>query len=172
MSRIKALSIEHSPASTQAPLKGIEKTMGFLPNVFRTLANSPVSLSGYLQLSQNLSKGELSPVEREIIALAVGQVNECEYCVSAHVLYAARRDLSDEEIQAARRGEGTIFASLAHKVATQRGRISDADLAAAREAGLSDSQIVELVVNVAHLTFTNYVNNVAQTDVDFPLVEV
>ncbi len=172
MSRIDALSIEQAPASTQQPLQGIEKAMGFLPNVFKTLARSPASLNGYLQLSQSLMKGELKRAEREIIALAVARVNECEYCLAAHVLYAQKAGLSAEAIQAARNGEGSVIATFAHKVAKQRGKLSDADFNAAREAGLPDSKIIEIVVNVAHLTFTNYVNNVAETDVDFPPVAV
>jgi uncharacterized peroxidase-related enzyme len=172
MSRIHALPLEWSPLAVQPSLRGVEKTIGFLPNVFRTLAHSPAALAGYLQLSQSLSKGELNRVERELIGLAVGQVNECEYCLSAHVLYAQKAGESDEAIAAARRGEGSPVASLARKVALQRGKLSDTDIDVARASGLSDAKIVEVIANVAHLTYTNYLNNAAGTEVDFPAVAV
>jgi len=79
--------------------------------------------------------------------------------------------LADDAIRAARRGEGSALATLAKAVASQRGRVSDADVAAAREAGITDSRIVEIIAVVAQVTFTNYLNNVAKTDVDFPAVD-
>ncbi len=84
MPRIQALPIEQAPAAAQSTLRTVEKTIGFLPNMFKTLAHSPAALGGYLQLQQAVSKGELHPAERETVALAVSQLNECEYCLAAH----------------------------------------------------------------------------------------
>ncbi|HEY3599296.1 MAG TPA: carboxymuconolactone decarboxylase family protein [Paraburkholderia sp.] len=172
MSRIQALSIEQAAASAQPSLRAVEKAVGFLPNAFRTLANSPAALGGYLQLKQALSKGELSPAEGEWLALAVSQVNECEYCLASHTYFAGKAGLSEDAIRAARDGEGNMVAAFASKLARQRGKLDDADIKAAREAGLSDGKIVEIVANVVLLTYTNLLNNLAQTEVDFPPVAV
>jgi uncharacterized peroxidase-related enzyme len=171
MARIQTLSIGEAPASAQASLHAVEKATGFLPNLFKVFANSPSSLGVFLQGQQQLSKGELSGAEREIIALAVSQANRCEYCLAAHTVLGGHAGLSDDAIRAARRGEGSAIATFASKVSNQRGRVDDADVAAARDAGLTDSKIVEIIAVVAQVTFTNYLNNVANTDVDFPAVE-
>ena len=60
----------------------------------------------------------------------------------------------------------------ARRVAIEHGRISDADLAALRAAGFDDASVIEIVLNVALNVLTNYVNNVALTDVDFPKVDL
>jgi uncharacterized peroxidase-related enzyme len=172
MARIRGLSIGEAPASAQTSLHAVEKAMGFLPNVFKTLAHSPAALGAYLQAQQALGKGELRTAERESVALAVSQVSGCEYCLAAHSLFASKAGMSDDEIRAARDGAGSAVSQLASKITQQRGRVSDADLAAARAAGLTDSKIIEIVAVVAQLTFTNYLNNLAQTDVDFPAVPV
>ncbi len=172
MPRIQALPIEQAPAAAQSTLRTVEKTIGFLPNMFKTLAHSPAALGGYLQLQQAVSKGELHPAERETVALAVSQLNECEYCLAAHTLFGRKAGLSADAIEAARKGEGSIVAEVASKIARQHGKLSDADVEAARAAGLSDGKIVEIIAVVALLTFTNYLNNVAATDVDFPPVAV
>ncbi|GAB7525131.1 carboxymuconolactone decarboxylase family protein [Paraburkholderia sp. 2C] len=171
MARVQTLSIGEAPASAQASLHAVEKATGFLPNLFKVFANSPSSLGAFLQAQQQLSKGELSAAEREIIALAVSQVSRCEYCLAAHTVLGGHAGLDDDAIRAARRGEGSAIAAFASKVASERGRVSDADVAAARAAGITDSKIVEIIAVVAQVTFTNYVNNVAKTDVDFPAVE-
>jgi uncharacterized peroxidase-related enzyme len=171
MARIQTLSIGEAPASAQASLHAVEKATGFLPNLFKVFANSPSSLGAYLQAQQQLSKGELSAAERETIALAVSQVSRCEYCLAAHTVLGSHAGLSGDAIRAARRGEGSAIATLARKVAEQRGHVSDADVAAAHAAGITDSKVVEVITVVAQVTFTNYLNNVAKTDVDFPAVE-
>lgn len=145
--------------------------MGFLPNVYKVFANSPAALRAFLQAQEQLSEGELTEAEREIVALAVSQVSDSEYCLAAHTVFANQAGLSDDAIRASRKGEGSGIASFASKLALQRGRLSDADLVEAREAGLSDSRMVETVAVVAHIIFTNYLNNVAHTDVDFAPVE-
>jgi uncharacterized peroxidase-related enzyme len=172
MARLQSLSIGQAPASAQTSLQAVEKAMGFLPNTFKILANSPAALGAYLQAQQQLSKGELSATERETVALAVSQVAGCEYCLAAHTVFGGKAGLSEDAIRAARNGEGNAIAVFASKVASQRGRLSDADIAAARAAGITDSKIVEIIAVAAQLTFTNFLNNIAQTEVDFPAVEV
>src|ERR1700754_407352 len=133
MARIPALSIGQAPASAQTSLHAVEKAMGFVPNMFKILANSPAALGAYLQAQQQLSKGELSAAERETVALAVSQVNGCEYCLAAHTVFAGKAGLSEDGIRAARNGNGNAIAAFASTVAERRGQLSDADIATARE---------------------------------------
>lgn len=168
MTRITALSLEQAPAGSRTALEGIQKGLGFIPNAFRTLAHSPAALNGYLGLAQALGKSSLSAAEREVVALATSQINGCDYCLAAHSFFATKAGLSDIAISQALEGTLSAVATLAHQITESRGQLSDAQIAAARESGLTDSKIVEVIAQVTLLTLTNYLNNVAKTDIDFP----
>ena len=147
-----------------------------IPNITRAMANAPAVLDGYLALSGALSKGALSPKQREQIALTVGQANGCEYCLAAHSALGKMVGLTSEQILDSRRGtavdpKSDALLRFARQVVEQQGRITDDDLNAARSAGLSDAVLAEAVANVALHIFTNYFNHVAETDIDFPSVE-
>lgn len=179
MSRIPTpASIEAAPAATHAELQAVQKQLGVVPNLFRVVANSPAALSGYLGLSQSLGKGELPAPTRERIALAIAEFNACGYCLSAHTYLASKlAHLDDAEITANRNGASNdtkahAAVHFALAVAQQRGHVSDAQLAAVRAAGYSDAQVVEIVLHVALNTLTNYINEVALTDIDFPVVHL
>ncbi len=134
-------------------------------------------LNGYLALSDALSSGALTAKQREIIALTVAQANQCHYCLSAHTLLGQGAGLSADAIRKAREGKGessadNAVAVFARRVVETRGQVSEADLATARSAGLNDAHLVEVIAGVAINIFTNYTNNVAQTDIDFPKVDV
>ncbi len=177
MSRIPTpATIEAAPAAAQPLLNAVKAQLGVAPNLFRLVANSPAALEGYLGLSGALGKGELPAATRERIALAVAEVNGCDYCLSAHT-YLARKvaKLDDAEITANRSGASNdVMAAaavqFAVKVARLRGHVSSDDFQAVKKAGYTDAQIIEIVQHVALNTWTNYINSVAQTDIDFPVV--
>jgi len=172
MTRISALTFEQASPAALTLLQGVKSKIGMVPNLFSTLAHAPAALNGYMQLDASLKTGTLSQQDREVISLSVGQFNRCGYCLSAHTLMGKGAGLSPEAIAAARQGDGSAVAKLAVQVAETRGNVSDADLVAARAAGLSDAQILEVVAGVALNILTNYVNNLAQTEIDFPKVAV
>jgi len=172
MTRISALAIDQANPAAQALLNGAKAKIGMVPNLFSTLAHSPAALAGYLQLNDALQQGALSGKEREIVSLAAAQFNGCTYCLSAHTLMGKGAGLSAQTIASARQGQGNAVATLAHQVLRSRGQISDTELAAARAAGLSDAQIVDVVAGVALNVLTNYLNNLAGTGIDFPRVEL
>jgi uncharacterized peroxidase-related enzyme len=177
MPRIAPIDPVHADSAVQATLAGVKAKIGMVPNLLSTFAQSPATLNGYLALSEALGKGVLTAKQREIIALAVAQANKCSYCLAAHTLMGKGAGLSSEGIRKAREGKAEggfdgAIAGFARRVADERGQVSDADLAAARSAGLEDAHIVEIIANVAFNVLTNYTNNVALTDIDFPRVEV
>lgn len=170
-------SIDAAPASARPLLEAVNQQIGFVPNLFRVAANSPAALEGYLGMSGALSKGSLPAQTRERIALAVAQINGCNYCLSAHSLLGkSLAKLSDAEIAANRHGssldpKADAAVRFAAKVVRQRGHVSDADVQAVRMAGYDDAQIVEIVQHVALNTWTNYINEVAKTEIDFPAAQ-
>lgn len=168
MTRIAPLTLEQAPAAALTALQGVEKGLGFIPNAFATLAHSPAALAGYLALSQALGKNSLTPAEREVAALAASEVNGCDYCVAAHSYFGGKVGLKADDVLAARAGTLNAVAVLARAITLSRGQVSDEHLARARDAGLDDAKIVDVIAQVSLLTLTNYLNNVAKTDIDFP----
>lgn len=167
-------AIDAAPEAARPLLEAVNKQIGSVPNLFRLVANSPAALEGYLGMSGALAKGRLPAQTRERIALAVAQINACGYCLAAHSFMASKlAKLDDAEIAANRGGrsqdaKADAAVRFAASVATQRGHVSDAEVAAVRAAGYDDAQIVEIVQHVALNTWTNYINEVAQTVIDFP----
>jgi uncharacterized peroxidase-related enzyme len=170
-------SIETSPEAAQPLLQAVKKQLGIVPNLFRVVGNSPAALEGYLGLNGALAKGSLEAPTRERIALAVAEVNGCDYCLSAHAYLGKNiAKLSDVEIAANRSGGSTdrkadAAVQFAVKLVEARGHVSDTDIRAVKQAGYTDAQIVEIVLHVALNTLTNYVNVVAETEIDFPVVK-
>ena len=144
------------------------------PNLSRTFANSPAVLETYLGFGA-LDGGALSPALREQIALTVGQINGCDYCLAAHSAIGKMVGLSQEQILRSReassedsREEAAL--RFAKEIVEKRGWVSDEDLARVRQKGYSDGEIAEIIANVVKNIFTNYFNHVAETKVDFPAV--
>jgi uncharacterized peroxidase-related enzyme len=178
MSRIPTpASIDAAPAAAQPQLEAVKKQLGVVPNLFRLVANSPSALEGYLGMSGALASGSLPAQTRERIALAVAQINNCNYCLSAHSYLGKNlAKLSDAEVAANRHGgsldpKADAAVRFAAKVVRERGHVSDADVRAVRMAGYDDAQIVEIVQHVALNTWTNYINEVAKTEIDFPVAQ-
>lgn len=177
MSRIPTpASIEAAPEAARPLLGAVQKQLGSVPNLFRVVAHSPAALEGYLGLNGALAKGSLDSRTRERIALAVAERNGCGYCLAAHS-YLGRNlvKLDEAEIAANRAGGSTdpradAAVRFAVRVVETRGHVADGDLAAVRAAGFTDAQVIEIVLHVALNTLTNYVNEVAGTEVDFPAV--
>jgi uncharacterized peroxidase-related enzyme len=123
-----------------------------------------------------LAKGALPAPTRERIALVVAELNACDYCLSAHTYLGKNlAKLDDAEIDRNRLGgsndpKADAAVRFASRVVRQRGRVDPAHVEAVRRAGYTDAEIVEIVQHVALNTWTNYVNNVARTEIDFPVV--
>ena len=179
MSRIPTpADIEAAPAASRPILEAVKKQLGVAPNMFRLISNSPAALDGYVGLNAALNKGTLPAPTRERIALAIAEINGCSYCLSAHTYLGKNvAKLDDSEITANRRGrsydpKADAAVRFAAKVLRERGHVSEADLQAVKDAGYDDAQVIEIVLHVALNTWTNFINEVGQTDIDFPVVTV
>jgi uncharacterized peroxidase-related enzyme len=175
MSRITIPARDAVPSASQPLLDAVEKQLGVVPNLFRLVALSPAALQGFLGLNGALGKA-LDVKTRERIALAVAQINGCDYCLSAHTYLGLNlAKIDDSEIALNRRGassdvKANAAVAFAAKVTQARGKVGDADLQAVKAAGFTDAQIVEIIAVVAENVFTNFLNIVAQTEIDFPVV--
>lgn len=176
MSRIKPVDPAAADEKVKPLLDAVQAKLGVTPNMMRTMAQSPAVLEGYLSLSGALANGTIRGPLGELIALDVAEANGCAYCLSAHSFLGTNvANLNPEEIGAARSadsGDPKTRAALrfARQVNEQRGQVSDAQVQAVRDAGFEDAAIAELVAHVALNVLTNYFNNTAQTEIDFPVV--
>jgi uncharacterized peroxidase-related enzyme len=169
-------TIDDAPAASRPLPDAVKQQLGTVPNLFRLVSYSPTALEGYVGLSSALAKGKLPPATRERIALAIAEINGCSYCLSAHSYLAKNLAKLDEvEIMVNRAGasndpKADAAVRFAAKVAANRGHVSEEDLRAVKLAGYDDAQVIEIVLHVALNTWTNYINEVAKTDIDFPVV--
>jgi uncharacterized peroxidase-related enzyme len=175
MSRLTILARDDVPEASKPILDAVQKQLGVVPNMFRLIALSPAALQGFTANNGALGK-TLDVKTRERIALAVAQVNGCDYCLSAHSYLGLNlAKITPEEVALNRKGEsGDVKANtavhFAAKVVRERGHITSADIKTVRDAGYSEAQIVEILAVTAENIFTNLLNVVAETDIDFPVV--
>ena len=163
------------PAESKPTLDMFTKNIGFTPNMMATFAQSPVAFNSWATLLGSLSKA-LDVKTRDSIGLAVSEVNGCDYCLTVHSFTAERMaKMSTDEIILARLGDATdpkrhAAVRFARKVIETRGKVSDADVEAVRDAGYTEANVIEIIALVAMFSLTNFFNNVFDPEKDFPAV--
>jgi uncharacterized peroxidase-related enzyme len=177
MTRLHAIDPATATGEAKVLLDGVQKKLGMTPNVIRTIANSAAALQAYLGFGDALSSGRFDARSREAIALTVAGANSCEYCASAHSALSKSLKVDDAEIDRRLGGHASdpvLDSALvfARKVVEKRGFVSDDDMAAVRAAGHDDDAVTEIVANVVANIFTNYINHIAETEIDFPNVDL
>jgi len=178
MPRLKALDPETTTGKSKDLFNVIQSKLGMVPNMMRTMGNSPAVLNGYLSLSGALGEGKLGNKLGTLIAIAVANANACEYCNAAHSFIAEKLAHLDPDVIAdARTGlskDPKIQAALdfSKALVEKKGLTSDADLSAVRSAGYDDAGIAEIIAHVGLNILTNYFNKASQPVVDFPEVEL
>ncbi|GIU36259.1 carboxymuconolactone decarboxylase family protein [Shewanella schlegeliana] len=175
MSRI--LPVSNPKGDVATTLSAIKSKLGMVPNLYATVGHSSTVLNAYLTFSDALSKGRLSTKQRELIALAIAQINQCQYCLSAHTLIAGSTGLGEKNIKEAREGKADnaldqALIILAIDLVEQRGELTTEQLDTAAQNGVDSELIFEVLALVTANIFTNYANHLAQTDIDFPEVSL
>ncbi len=175
MQRITAIKHEESTGKSKELLDGVKSKLGFVPNMIATMASSPAVLEAYLNFSGALGSS-LNAKLREQIALTVAEINGCGYCAAAHSAIGKMSGLDDRAIESARHASSNdpktdAALKFSSALVVSRGKASPADLEAITSAGFTEKEISEIVANVALNIFTNYFNETATTEVDFPAIE-
>lgn len=173
MSRIPLRSIEDAPAEAQPRLEAAEKANGFLPNLLRLLANAPAALEAYQTLGAINGRASLTLDEREVVQITAAVTHGCSFCVAGHTAIATNRtDLGEAAISALRDGSEladerlNALARFTKAVIASRGAVSEAELAAFREAGHDDQAALEVVLGVSLATLCNFANNLGQPELN------
>jgi len=175
MSRLPAIQTDTASGKAKQLLEAVQAKLRITPNMTRVMANSPAVLEGYLAFSGALAGGCLPAKLREEIALAVGEHNACQYCVSAHTAIGKLTGLTDTEIEQAREARSsspkhTAALAFARQLVAKKGKVTDVDFEAVRQVGFSEGDIAEIIAHVALNVFTNYFNIATAVDVDFPKI--
>lgn len=173
MQRIPTADLSKAAGRTKEQLETVQRKMGRVPNLHATMANSPAVLNAYLRLHDALSQTSLDTRLRELVAVTVASVNDCEYCLAAHTAVGRSLKVDDSELLNAQEGDSSDPKTLAalrfaRALVEKRGRVSDADVASVRAAGFGNAAVLELVASTVMNIFTNYCSHVAETKVDFP----
>ena len=176
MARLPIIDPEKSTGKAHELLAAVQKKLGLVPNSMRVMVNSPAVLEAYIGFSGALDGGSLNAKIRERIALGVAEANQCDYCLSAHSTIGKLVGLNEAEILESRQARSTDSKSAAalefsRQVIEKRGAVSEAEVDAARTAGLTGGEVAEVVALTVLNIFTNYFNTAFQVDIDFPVVK-
>ncbi len=150
----------------------LEKALGFVPNLYATYAYSDHALGNYLTLNQ--AKSSLSNKEKEVVNLAVSQVNECRYCLAAHTAIGKMNGFTEAETLELRAGKASFdarlnaLAALSRNLVQNRGAADQELLEAFFNEGWTEENLVDTIVLVGDKTISNYLHRATQIPVDFP----
>lgn len=177
MNRITAIERNHASNEQLELLDAIQEQLGMVPNFLKVFANSPTALRAFLGLHGIAGEGSLDALTRERIALAIAQQNECQYCVSAHSAIGLKAGLNSAEIEVNRAGssqdaKAAAAVKFAKALAEHNGEVTTAELQAVRNAGYSESDIVEIITHVGMNILTNILGKASRVDIDFPKVSL
>ncbi len=177
MSRINLVSHENATTEQNELYAAITNQLGMVPNFLKVFANSPTALRAFLGLHGIASEGSLDALTKERIALALAEQNACQYCVSAHTALGRKAGLSSAEIEANRAGssqdaKAEVAVKFARALAEHSGEVTSAELLEVRNAGYSDSDIVEIISHVGMNILTNILGKASRVEIDFPKVQL
>jgi uncharacterized peroxidase-related enzyme len=175
MSRIHVIDPKTATGDARTLLDAVQAQLGVSPNFIRVLANSPRALEGFLGLYGAAAGFALDKAMQERIALAVAEGNACQYCVSAHTAIGRHAGLSSAEMLLNRQGtsaetRAAAIVSLARALNDNLGDLTATEFDAARAAGITDAEIVEVIALVALNVFTNLIGKATQVDIEFPRI--
>lgn len=165
---------ETAPAASKAIFENLEKQIGFLPNLYAYIGHSPNALQTGLATQHGNAKGTFNIKQREVVNLAVSQVNNCQYCLSAHTVLGKMNGFSEEEILQLRAGTHpdeklNTIALLSAEIQRTHGHPEQTLLDKFFALGYNEAALVDLVALVADKVFANYLNNIVQPPIDFPV---
>lgn len=175
MSTFNVPTREEVSANNQAIFDNLNKALGFVPNLYATYAHSDTALENYLNFAN--AKTSLSAKEKEVVNLAVSQVNNCIYCLSAHTAIGKMNGFKEEQILELRAGKASFdnkldaLAKLAKNVTENRGRADQDVVENFFAAGYSKGSLIDTIVLVGDKTISNYIHSTTQVPVDFPVAQ-
>lgn len=165
-------SSETAPEASKPILAAAQKKFGFVPNLFRVMAEAPAAGEAYMAVMDIFESSSLSDAEKQTVLLSASFVNECDYCMAAHTAVAGMKGVPTEIIEALRAGATLpdprldALAVLTRSIVETRGWPTEAAKEAFFAAGYGAAEYLEVIVGVTVKTLSNYVNHAADTPLD------
>ena len=163
---------EQVSATNQEIFDNLNKALGFVPNLYATIAYSDNGLKRFLDY-QN-AKTSLSNKEKEAVNLIVSQVNGCIYCQSAHIVLGEMNGFNDAQLLDIRKGKSenaklNALVKLAADLTENRGNASTDNVEDFFAQGYTKENLVDLILQISDKTAMNYLHNLTKVPVDFPI---
>jgi uncharacterized peroxidase-related enzyme len=178
MPRLPTIAVSEATGRTAELFSAVKRTVGKVPNSYIGIgANSPVALEAVLSLEASLKSSSLSATDIEVVKLVVSQTTGCDYCLAAHTLVGKKIGLDREAILALREARPSgdarndALATFVLHLITTSGTVQSDVVAAVKQAGVTDAQIVDVTMAVASIAFTNLFNRINDTTLDFPAAD-
>lgn len=159
--------ISEMPEDTQKYFQICQEKLGMIPNVLTAYSQNLKQLEGFTRLYNELmlGEGELSKLEREMVAVVVSSENKCFYCLVAHG--AAVRVLSGDPTLGEHMVMNYRTANLdkrqramldfASQLTRSPATTTEQDIQTLRDAGLSDRAIWDLSNLIGFYNMSNRV---------------
>lgn len=167
-------TLENAASDTKEIFEITQSKFGFIPNMYRNIANSPGALSTYISgYNQFRERSGFTPAEQEVVFLTISQENNCAYCVAAHAMIADKMSGVPAEVtHAIRYGEIIPAPKLAalsnftRRLMQSHGLPVESEIKEFLQAGYKEEQVLEVVLAIAVKTISNYINHLFNTPID------
>jgi AhpD family alkylhydroperoxidase len=174
MKKFRVPTRDQVSSGSQTSFDTLQKALGMVPNLYATMAYSENGLNKYLAFQA--ARTSLSSREKEAVNLVVSQVNGCIYCQSAHTILGKMNGFSGEEILKIRSGHSShskldALVVLAKDIVHSKGHISEKNLETFYAVGYDNGNLVDLILQIGDKIMMNYLHNLTDIPVDFPLAE-
>lgn len=167
-------TLEDAEPKAKEVLEKAKAQVGFIPNMYAGMVNSPGLLETYLDGYERFrNQSGFTPAEQEVVFLTISRGNGCDYCMAAHSMIAEKMSNVPVEVtEAIRNGQPIPDAKLAalatftETLRETRGLPSKADVRAFLDAGFEERHVLEIILALAVKTLSNYANHLMHTPLD------
>lgn len=172
MSTFKIHNTDTAPQGSKQILEGAEKSLGFIPNLYGIMSESPSVLKAYNSLSDNFDNSSFTDAEKQIVLLATSYINKCHYCIAVHSTLAQMKKIDKSIVDAIRNNQPItdpkleVLRKITQAIVEKRGWISEDEIEEFLNADYTKAQLLEIIIGVAQKTLSNYVNHIVKTPLD------
>ncbi len=169
ISRFPIPDVADMPDDIREMIEAVQEKSGFIPNVFLALAHRPSEFRAFFAGHDALmdKSDGLSKAEREMVVVATSAVNGCLYCVMAHGAILRIRaknpliadQLSTNPWKADLSSRERLIIDFALRMVDDSGSVSDDDIQALRDGGLTDDEIWDIGAITAFFAMSNRLAN-------------
>jgi AhpD family alkylhydroperoxidase len=172
MSKYEVHTVETAPEASKPLLRNLHDSIGMIPNLAASMAESPELLKGFLTIREIFSGGSFTPADIQVLALTNAFENGCRYCMALHSSFALKEGISKETVTALRTGRSPqerrlgALSEFSRTLVKRRGHVSDDDLQRFIAAGYSKRQALEVVLGIAVSILPNFAHHITQCPLD------